>query len=294
MNQPGTSLFIKLVKSQPILYDASHKDYKNVYLKNKIWDDIGEKVEMSGDFAKMKWKNLRDTYIKYLKTNQAMSKHGLNTSSYIRYGKWQWASSMSFIKHHTGVLNDTTRELEAANKDTEAESDKEEESIPTTSNNTYNHSKKNRYNPRKRSRSITHHDSLPPAKISNSLTSTEHIMIGYAKAIDGFSSERRKILTKMKIANIMMEAELEDEQERSREALNIISDSDDSVEPSANKNDHVRKSRRTIGPDYSSSFSPVDSPIQVPEPKKDIEKITEQNEDPFADVKCKIEIEDNE
>ncbi|CAH1645750.1 unnamed protein product [Spodoptera littoralis] len=291
MFQPGTSIFIKLVKSKPVLYDANHRDYKNVHLKNKIWEEIGEKVDMSGEFAKMKWKNLRDTYIKYLKTNQAMSTRGLETSSYNRYGKWQWASSMSFIKYHTGVLNDSTRELGAANcKDTEQESDKEEENAASTSNNIFT-SNKVFYNTRKRSNCIT--DSPPPAQISNSLTSTEHIMVGYAKAIDNFSSKRRQILTKMKIANIIMEAELKDEQERANDVSNmIISDSDDSVDPSASKNYHLRKSRRTVGSDYSNSFSPVDSPIQMSDPKKDIEKVNLEADGPLVDVKCKIEIED--
>ncbi|KAF9413497.1 hypothetical protein HW555_008292 [Spodoptera exigua] len=241
----------------------------------------------------MKWKNLRDTYIKYLKTNQAMSKHGLKTSSYIRYGKWQWASSMAFVKYHTGVLNDSSNhEVETTKNDThnEEDSDKDEEKTTSKTNNRHSENKKILFNGRKRFNSIT--DSPVLAKKANTLTSIEHIMIGYAKAIANFSSERLKILTKMKIANIVMEAELEDEQERARGQHYMVYDSDDSLDPSASKNNRPRKSQQVIDSDYSNS--PNDSPQQIVDAPKDTEKISTENDDPLLDIKYEIDIEEED
>ncbi|KAH9628664.1 hypothetical protein HF086_007869 [Spodoptera exigua] len=222
-----------------------------------------------------------------------MSKHGLKTSSYIRYGKWQWASSMAFVKYHTGVLNDSSNhEVETTKNDKHNEEDSDKDVEKTTSKTTNRHSenKKILFNGRKRLNSIT--DSPVLAKKANTLTSMEHIMIGYAKAIDNFSSERLKILTKMKIANIVMEAELEDEQERARGQHNMVYDSDDSLEPSDSKNNRPRKSQQVIDSDYSNS--PNDSPQQIVDAPKDTEKICTENDDPLLDIKYEIDIEEED
>ena len=39
---------IELVKIYPILYDLSHKDYKNVRKKDKVWEQIGVELKESG------------------------------------------------------------------------------------------------------------------------------------------------------------------------------------------------------------------------------------------------------
>lgn len=39
---------LSLVRHYPILYDMSHKKYKNTADKNKIWDYIGEQFQESG------------------------------------------------------------------------------------------------------------------------------------------------------------------------------------------------------------------------------------------------------
>jgi len=35
---------IEVVKNYPIIYDMSHRDYKNIRKKNKIWDEIGNEI----------------------------------------------------------------------------------------------------------------------------------------------------------------------------------------------------------------------------------------------------------
>lgn len=42
---------IEKVKEYPILYDLSHKDYKNVRKKDKIWDDIAAEMNENVKFV---------------------------------------------------------------------------------------------------------------------------------------------------------------------------------------------------------------------------------------------------
>lgn len=43
----NTELFIQTVQNYPVLYDTSHKNYKNNRIKNKIWDSIAEIIGQS-------------------------------------------------------------------------------------------------------------------------------------------------------------------------------------------------------------------------------------------------------
>ncbi|XP_045452432.1 uncharacterized protein LOC123668935 isoform X2 [Melitaea cinxia] len=234
--------FIEMVKCNPVLYDMSLTDYKNIFMKNKIWDEIGEKCNISGDEAKMKWKNLRDTYGKYLKTTKTTTGQSA-FKSYSRYSKWQWASSMEFLKDHIGFAPTDTNVA------------REEESVSDTQNITepesYNENStqrsssvasSERYTSRSGSRKRTSVNEHPVDKVitylntkSDKLSSIEHVMLGYAKTIDRFS-ERRKIITKMKIAQVMMEAELEEEQERSLQRETTLR-SYYTTEPNTSQND---------------------------------------------------------
>ncbi|KAG6464442.1 hypothetical protein O3G_MSEX014515 [Manduca sexta] len=195
---------IEMVKIYPVLYDPSHSDFKNVFLKKTIWDEIGQTFNMRGERLKCKWKNLRDTYSRYLKSKKALPVSLSNK----RYSRWHWASSMEFMKDI----------LEVAVPDS---------SITEGDNTPTNNVRKRIYTPLKRltdnklvktTATTAHLDSR-----MNKMSATEHVMLGYAKILDGLT-ERRKIFTKMKIAQIIMEAELEDEQERSLEVMPLQSD----------------------------------------------------------------------
>ncbi|CAH2088306.1 unnamed protein product [Euphydryas editha] len=189
----------------------------------------------------MKWKNLRDTYGKYLKTTKTTT--GQSALSYSRYSKWQWASSMEFSKDHIGFAPTDTNVA------------REEESVSDTQNITepesYNENStqrsssvasSERYTSRSGSRKRTSVNEHPVDKVitylntkADKLSSIEHVMLGYAKTIDRFS-ERRKIITKMKIAQVMTEAELEEEQERSLQRDTTLR-SYYTTEPNTSQND---------------------------------------------------------
>lgn len=44
---------IKMVKSNPILYDTNNSEYKNVGMKEKIWQDIGEELGQDCEYMQL-------------------------------------------------------------------------------------------------------------------------------------------------------------------------------------------------------------------------------------------------
>ncbi|CAH2090722.1 unnamed protein product [Euphydryas editha] len=165
-------------------------DYKNIFMKNKIWDEIGEKCNISGDEAKMKWKNLRDTYGKYLKTTKTTT--GQSALSYSRYSKWQWASSMEFLKDHIGFAPTDTNVAREEERVSDTQNITEPESY--NENSTQRSSSvasSERYTSRSGSRKRTSVNEHPVDKVitylntkADKLSSIEHVMLGYAKTID--------------------------------------------------------------------------------------------------------------
>ncbi|GLG98645.1 Transcription factor Adf-1 [Gryllus bimaculatus] len=62
-----TERLIELVRNHSHLYDMRHDDYKDVVKKAESWKAIAETLNQTSEAVKLKWKNLRDSYIKYLK-----------------------------------------------------------------------------------------------------------------------------------------------------------------------------------------------------------------------------------
>ncbi|XP_034476068.1 transcription factor Adf-1-like [Drosophila innubila] len=85
-------LLIELVKRHKILYDLADEDYKNIRKKDKIWDEIGLELEESGDEVKKKWKNLRDSFSKYLRSTKRI------TGKAAVHKTWIWAKQMESFR----------------------------------------------------------------------------------------------------------------------------------------------------------------------------------------------------
>ncbi|XP_005174842.1 mucin-5AC isoform X1 [Musca domestica] len=92
----NTSDFIEIVKKHDVVYNTHHPDYKNVEVKLKIWNEIANEIGLSVDASKRKWKNLRDSYTKYLRSFRVGSK----TSK--KYQFWAHADHMEFLKPYQG------------------------------------------------------------------------------------------------------------------------------------------------------------------------------------------------
>lgn len=48
----STERLIKQVKRHEVLFNLSHPDYRNVRIKNKIWDEIAKDMKLPGTGGK--------------------------------------------------------------------------------------------------------------------------------------------------------------------------------------------------------------------------------------------------
>lgn len=95
----GIDELIDLVRSKPQLYNPQHEDYKNTLARENTWVEISQKLSISTDLAKKKWKNLRDTFMKV----RTKSKEGRNGGTAATQIKWPHFDHLKF-------LNDTLPE----------------------------------------------------------------------------------------------------------------------------------------------------------------------------------------
>ncbi|ALC41283.1 CG13204 [Drosophila busckii] len=92
----NTSDFIDIVKRYDVVYNNHNPDYKNVEVKMKVWSQIADEIGLSVEASKRKWKNLRDSYTKYLRSFRV----GTKTSK--KYQYWAHADHMEFLKPFQG------------------------------------------------------------------------------------------------------------------------------------------------------------------------------------------------
>ncbi|XP_054084500.1 uncharacterized protein LOC128921319 [Zeugodacus cucurbitae] len=95
MDKFNIEMLISEVQSYPVLWQDSHKDFKNKNITDNIWKKLGEICGCSGEAAKGKWKNLRDTYRRNLQKSQP-AKSG--SEALPVKVKWPYYDLMSFIK----------------------------------------------------------------------------------------------------------------------------------------------------------------------------------------------------
>ncbi|XP_056631964.1 transcription factor Adf-1-like isoform X1 [Diorhabda sublineata] len=89
---------IEEVKRYPELYDNSHRNFKNKELKATLWKDIAYKMrkqtdEYSVKTVRMRWKSLRDSYVKEIKYKMALSSgHNVKPRK-----NWRYSNCMTFL-----------------------------------------------------------------------------------------------------------------------------------------------------------------------------------------------------
>ncbi|XP_075729059.1 uncharacterized protein LOC119163313 isoform X2 [Rhipicephalus microplus] len=59
--------FVEAVQQHRFLYDRNEPDFKNVAMKEAMWEAIGQQFGVSGNKAMSKWRNMRDKYFKIRK-----------------------------------------------------------------------------------------------------------------------------------------------------------------------------------------------------------------------------------
>ncbi|XP_030747129.1 uncharacterized protein LOC115875764 [Sitophilus oryzae] len=89
----NNEIFIETVRSYVFLYDTTHEHYKNMLKKSEAWNEIAKTLNMTAESAKQKWKNLRDSYVRYKKFTTG------KTGQAKKYHKWPWSIHMKFLDY---------------------------------------------------------------------------------------------------------------------------------------------------------------------------------------------------
>ncbi|XP_030038266.2 transcription factor Adf-1 [Manduca sexta] len=78
-------LLIESVRSNRVLYDFSHPKYWDSEHKNKLWNQIGKKLNTDGTTCRSRWHNIRDQYRKTLKKTIAKKGQNAKKVPYYKY-----------------------------------------------------------------------------------------------------------------------------------------------------------------------------------------------------------------
>lgn len=68
MNNPRE--FLTRVRALPELYNTDHPMYNDVENRRRLWDQLGDEFQVTGDAARSKFKNCRDSYMRAIKAGK--------------------------------------------------------------------------------------------------------------------------------------------------------------------------------------------------------------------------------
>uniref|UniRef100_A0A336KN18 CSON012689 protein n=1 Tax=Culicoides sonorensis TaxID=179676 RepID=A0A336KN18_CULSO len=80
---------IDLVEANPCLYNVNMEEYRNQTLKNGVWNQIADKLQLDVKSIKQKWKNIRSGYYSSLQKPASGSAAGR---------KRKYSRDLSFLK----------------------------------------------------------------------------------------------------------------------------------------------------------------------------------------------------
>ncbi|XP_071498193.1 uncharacterized protein [Diadema antillarum] len=112
------------VEKNPCLYDKSLPSFKESVKKLDVWNQIGDKLGISGEAAKKKWTHLRDAF----QRNERKKKDKRSGDAASTTKTYKYAAVMSFLLPHIHV-RETSTNLSSSNREDEADKDGEDESL---------------------------------------------------------------------------------------------------------------------------------------------------------------------
>ncbi|XP_041716410.1 uncharacterized protein LOC121548859 [Coregonus clupeaformis] len=113
---------ISAVSDYPELYNITLNSYRDSQRKARAWRAVSLQVEMPVDDCRNKWKNLRDTFVKFKRAEQQKRASG---ELDINKKTWMHSRSMSFLNpfiQAKGLQGDTTDDLEEEERERNGES----------------------------------------------------------------------------------------------------------------------------------------------------------------------------
>ncbi|XP_071652264.1 uncharacterized protein [Temnothorax longispinosus] len=85
-------LIIHYVRSLPQLWDFKNKEYRDNVVKKKLWCQVAQELNVTDEFVKNRWRQLRDRYIKEKK--KSVTKSGQAAHHFF---PWPLMASLSFL-----------------------------------------------------------------------------------------------------------------------------------------------------------------------------------------------------
>ncbi|XP_073731218.1 uncharacterized protein [Misgurnus anguillicaudatus] len=89
----NTEMFLSWVYNHPELYDKNHREYKNNDKREALWKELAEKMGISADDVKAKWKNLRDTYTRRKREDSECH----NEQAAKKRKPWKYMKTLEFL-----------------------------------------------------------------------------------------------------------------------------------------------------------------------------------------------------
>ncbi|XP_069696793.1 uncharacterized protein [Periplaneta americana] len=95
LSKEEKEVLISEVKTRAFLWNDREKNFKNLSMTKRAWEEIGEILNVSGDVAKTKWKNLKDKFRKEL---QKITKLRSGSEASTVTSPWAFFEAMMFAK----------------------------------------------------------------------------------------------------------------------------------------------------------------------------------------------------
>ncbi|XP_041971744.1 uncharacterized protein LOC121727810 [Aricia agestis] len=187
---------IECVRKHVFLYDVTHVDYKNVSLKNAIWEAIGNQLDQSGDAVRTKWKTLRDGYTKYRKIAK------MTTGTNKRLSQYLWSSQLSFLDDYNTPRYGNTTES-PPRPDNPEEYNMYAQTISSLARTT----KDKRRGTKRESNEVNELYNYFNKKKKMDYDGIDHLFLSYADAFKKFPPREQAIL-KIKLAKMFSDTEL--------------------------------------------------------------------------------------
>lgn len=201
---------IEYVKSHVFLYDLGHKDYKNTTRKAGVWENIAVQLNENSETVKLKWKTVRDGYIKYRKQVKAGNKKVIN---YI------WSSQLKFLDDYQVSRKKKTSKSSLANalelSEDESETPSQSyspESILIPSPSDSGPFRKESSTRRRKKEQVKNGGHVKTKKMkvereTANYDATDHLFLSYSETFKTFLP-RQKALLKVELAKLFSKAEL--------------------------------------------------------------------------------------
>ncbi|KAL1492138.1 hypothetical protein ABEB36_012626 [Hypothenemus hampei] len=230
----STEKLIEHVKKHSILFDLSHPEYKNVRAKHKVWDQIAKDMQLrtgTGNDLKKRWKNLKDCYSKYIRSENSQTEHVSKNIS--RYKYWPWGQHMEafrpfmqIAKNESNVIDVSKPTVEPSIFEKNSAEVNAEINLSAERNELSIDQEKSRVKPsrvlKKKQKSnkvistaahnVTNYLERRSTDIQLHYDDIDLIFQGYAASVKRLSVRRRTII-KFKIAKLIMEEELAEQED---------------------------------------------------------------------------------